>query len=594
MRKCSTYSLGELGIYKILRELEIIKGISILLALSYMSCGYITGHLQHFCWITGTAFFPFVCLFFLRINKNPVLKNFIFGSFAVFLFISSTHPGLIIGAVYFFIFSLLFIFIFRKSYCRNLYQPKFWLVNAAFLLLSCIFSIVVIISDLDVLQHISRGTKVSLSQSLLNPTTFQSYISILFPLAVNKTSFFSTDISMRNVYTGLSSVVAFIFLFRYLNRKILIAVSAPLLFFIFLSAGGIFENIFYYTLPLLGYVRLKGEFTYFAIMIMILMSAFSLQYFIQDRNFELLRKKLSKYLIVFFVLVAIIAIVFTVWRHSSVIYQRFSFGNFRTTIKTFLDDLSFSDLLLLNIFIQLLTLFLLTKRYSNSRSIFILSCNLILITWLGLPFTGLGMESKKVMNKKMMVEPHGLHPQRLVSLSQTTFLDSSLGKELWLLGSYSKKIGYPEEERYPVQLNTSKFFFQDSMLHNFINKQAFLFLARDTTISSVTNYDSSLIKINEFGPTHLKIIVNNTNFNFLIFLQNNYPYWETFLNGKRISHFTAYKTFIGLALPNGRQEIEFKFNPSPIRKVLILNIGIILVGLIIAFLPRIKSRRISS
>src|SRR6185312_12891851 len=170
--------IGGWGMYKVLRELGIGNGIGILIALCYMSCGYAVGHLQHFNWITGMGFFPFVCLYFLRTNRSPQLKNFILGSLSVFLFVSSTHPGFIIGAIYFLIFGIFFIFIFRKTNCRNFYQPNFWLINSAFLLFSLLFSILVIASDIDVLRYISRGNKVTLFQSLLHPTSFQCYLSL--------------------------------------------------------------------------------------------------------------------------------------------------------------------------------------------------------------------------------------------------------------------------------------------------------------------------------------------------------------------------------------------------------------------------------
>jgi hypothetical protein len=236
--------VGGWGMYKVLRELGITNGIGILIAISYMSCGYVVGHLQHFCWITGIGFFPFVCLYFLRINRSPQLKTFILGSLSVFLFVSSTHPGLIIGALYFLLFGILFIFLFRKTNCRNFYQRNFWLINFTFLLLSSVFSIVVIASDLDVIRSISRGAKVSLTQSLLQPTSFQCYLSLLFPLAVNKSSLFATDISMRNVYMGLVPIIAVVLSLKYINKKILITTLVPLLFFIFLSSGGIFKTFF--------------------------------------------------------------------------------------------------------------------------------------------------------------------------------------------------------------------------------------------------------------------------------------------------------------------------------------------------------------
>jgi hypothetical protein len=62
---------------------------------------------------------------------------------------------------------------------------------------------------------------------------------------------------------GSGSVIAIILSLKYIDKKILLAILVPLLFFILLSSGGIFKTIFYHILPLLGYVRLNGEFTYF-------------------------------------------------------------------------------------------------------------------------------------------------------------------------------------------------------------------------------------------------------------------------------------------------------------------------------------------
>jgi hypothetical protein len=582
--------IGGWGMYKVVRELGITNGIGILMAISYMSCGYIAGHLQHFCWITGTAFFPFVCLYFLRINRTPQLKNFILGSLSVFLFVSSTHPGLIIGSIYFLIFGILFIFLFRKTNCRNFYRPNFWLINFTFLLLSSVFSIVVIVSDLDVIRYISRGDKVSLTQSLLHPTSLQCYLSLLFPLAVNKSSLFATDISMRNVYMGLASIVAIILSFKYVNKKILLTTLLPLLFFILLSSGGVFKTIFYHIMPLLGYVRLNGEFTYFVILIILLLSAFTLQLFINDENFKVFLKKYARWSKLFLLVIMIIALLFILLQHSSIIYQGISFENVKTAIKNVLGNFYFADLLFLNALVQFITIVLLGGKYSHRNALFVLTGNVVLITWLVLPFTSLGMTSKKEMSKKMTTLPRGLRAQELQPLKQTKFLDSSLKNELWLLGSYSKKIGYPSEEQYPVQLNTTRKFFEDTALHDFINEQSFIFLCKDTIIGSQTNYDSTLIKTVEFGPGTLTVAVSNFNDSFLVFLQNNYHCWETWVNGKKEPHFTVFKTFIGLPLKKGNYVIRFKFNPVVIRSALKINIIIFVFGFIILAIPRLRNK----
>jgi len=578
--------IGGWGIYKVLKELGITKGIAVLIALSYMSCGYVVGHLQHFCWITGTGFFPFVCLYFLKVNSVPSMKNFILGSLSAFLFVSSTHPGLIIGAIYFLAFGIIFIFLFRKTSCQNFYRPNFWLINFIFLLVSSIFSMIVFASDLDVIGHISRGSKVTLDQSLLHPTSFQCYLSLLFPLAVNKSSLFTTDISMRNVYMGLAPIIAIFLSLKYIKKKILLAVLVPLLFFILISSGGPFKIITYHIMPLLGYVRLNGEFTYFVILIILLLSAFILHLFIHDENFKVLIKKYARWFKLFFLATMIVVLLLILFQHSSIINRHISLGNFKAAIKNIIDNSSFTDLLFLNASIQFLTIVFLSRKYSHRKAFLVLTVNMVVITWLVLPFTGLGMAGKREMDKKMTVGLRGLHVQELTPLNQTRFLDSSLRDQLWLLGSYSKKIGYPIEEQYPVQLNTTKEFFQDSALHHFINQQAYIFLSTDTTVWASTSFDSANIAITEFGPGHLKLQVNNTGYRFITFLQNDYPWWQTFINGEKIAHFTGYKTFITLPLIEGKQEIEYQFEPSPLKKVLWVNIAVIIAGLIFLFAKR--------
>lgn len=571
--------IGGWGMYKLIKELRIEKGIAIVIALSYMSCGYVTGHLQHFCWITGVAFFPYVVLYFLKINQQPVLKNFIAGAMAVFFFVSSTHPGLIIGAIYFFIFALLFIFIFRRNYCSHLYGKHFGLVNLLFLILSGIFSIVVIISNAEVLQHISRGDRVNES---IYPTSLQSFLSLAFPLAVNKSAFFATDISMRNMYIGLAGLAGFVLLLKKINIRLLIGVLVALIFFILISLG-IFHNYF----PLLAYVRLSGEFSYFTILILLIGGAFGLQ--AGGRYFS------KKFLIILLVLILILGIISLIDSHHLSLRYFFGSLDFKSAFKLFITQQNGNDLLTISCIIQALTLcWIIFKRRSKTALFYAVSVNLIIITWLTLPFTGLGMKSKKEMHESMTMLPKGIHPQEFQSLNNTAFLNSSLKGELILLGSYSKKIGYPEEEMYPVQLKSTAQFFADTALHRFINQQSFIFLHSDTTINAKTSFDSSNFQIQEFGPGHLKLTVKNTDYHFITFLQNNYRYWEVFINGKKTDQFTGYKTFITLPIANGKQEIEYRFNPSRIRKSAWVNLGILLMGIFVLAIPALRNTKLFS
>jgi hypothetical protein len=580
--------LGGWGIYLLVKE-SASKETAIITGLSYTCCGYIVGHLQHFIWITGTAFFPYVLLYFVRANKYPVLKNFIFTAFAVFFFLSAAHPGFVIGSLYFFIFLIIIICCFRKTIFVSLYSPHFWKICLILFSLSGLVSFVVIRSNLDVLAHISRGSKVNSTELLLFPTTLQSYISLMFPLAVQKSTLFNTDISMRNVYIGVGSLLGLCFFLRYGNNKALATILACLLFFILLSAEGTFKQVFSKILPGIAYVRLSGEFTYFVILIFLFTGAAGL---------ELLNKKQAEnykgsFLFVKIMLFACILVSAT-WIITSQSSALFNLSKInpggKSFIKNLIDQIHSGDLLLVSIIIQLATIIFI-QQYSSRKHILsiVTSLNLILFTWLALPFTGLGMNSRKVAQKTISAFPKGIYAPELVSINHTKYIDSSERDRLWLLSSYSKKIGYPTEERYPVQLVSTGRFFADSSLHQFINNQSWLFLSTDTTQNTTTNFDSSHIKILAFAPGYMKLEIKNDNYSFLVFLQNNYPYWHVKIDGAEVHHFTAYQTFIGINIPKKSSTIEILFDPKPIKNALWVSSIVIIIGLATLLIKKSRS-----
>jgi hypothetical protein len=583
--------LGGWGMFKLIKEF-FSKETALLIGLSYLCCGYAVGHLQHFIWITGLAFFPYVLLFFARTHKNPVVKNFIGCGISIFFFLSSTHPGLIIGAGYFFIFLFAFIFLFRNSVTKELYSRKFWLINLLLLITGAVSSLIVITSNLDVLNHISRGSKVSLNETLLNPTTIQSYFSLLFPLPVHKSNFFATDISMRNVYGGMALIFGLFFYFKNTDRKVILYSLVPVLFFILLASGGWFKTFAWHAFPLTGYVRMNGEFTYFVILILFLLAAGGLDTVLKNNVLKNQVTRISKILLVLFVLTAVIGLIVILITRSSILFSADQ-GYGKTFIKSVFEDLSFADLLVIQSIILFLTILMIKKFRSNFSALgFIVCINLIITTWLCLPFTGLGMKSKTEIQSVINSSQKGILPQELIPVNETKFIQPGTKREFIMLSSYSKKIGHPKMEEYPVQLNSSEAYFNDSLLVNFINRQAWLFLSTDTTVNASTDFSPSSISILENGPGKIKCSVNNNGFKYFVLLQNNYPFWNVSINGNKQEHFTAFKTFITVPLEGGTHIVEFDFNPAPVKKVLWAN-GVIIALFIVALsLKNIRNKRL--
>ena len=581
--------IGGWGVYKICRHFNISQNISILCSLSYMSGGYVVGHLQHFCWITGTAFFPYVFLFFIRSVNQPLIKNFVVGALFSFLFVSSTHPGLIIGAFYFFFFLTMHMLLIalknkQPEKCKTIIKS-----SLLFGLLSALLSIIVIVSNLEVLQHITRGNKVTIRETLSHPTTFQSYLSLFFPFAVNQGKFFQTDISMRNISIGIALLPGFCFFVQNFNFKKNWILLSMLFFFILLAAGGYFKLFAYNFLPYLGFVRLNGEFSYFTYIILILASAFGLSK-ISLSNVNLINRAFRN-MLVFFVAVLLICLIAIFISHNSILFSTTNISI--TEVKNILVELTFWDLLFLSSLLQAISVFLLKQYHINSASFLVLaSINLMLICWGCLPYTGLGQKPRKEVQAIIETFPKGITKPLQKTINENIYINKEYDSIIGSSAFYSKQIGYPTPLPYPVILRQSHMFYNIDSTLKFINGQSFLFLAIDTTIESRTTHDSNSIKIIKFTPTLTKIQVQNNGFKYLTFLQNNYPRWQVFLDGNPIKHFTVFKTFIGLTIPPGKHAVEFRFNTTSLKIVLWANVLILLMVLFLLTQQKIMNKAI--
>ncbi|HVU53894.1 MAG TPA: hypothetical protein VHD83_02515 [Puia sp.] len=585
--------IGGWGIYLLCKDHLRSPAVAIIAAMAYMTSGFITGHLQHFCWITGTAFFPYVLLFFFRVQHDPTVKNFILGGWCIFFFVASTHPGLIIGALYFLLFLLIALLCLRRDIRPAIDTRTTWTSGMLLLLSGLLLSIIVIVSDVDVLHNISRGSIVTLRQSLKAPTSFQSYLSLLFPLSVQKNdAFFHTDITMRNACISLLLFACLAVTAKRLSKKLLLGFGAILLFFILLSSGGPFKTFAYHFIPLTGNVRLNGEFNYFVVLMLLLAGAAGLEFGMSaPSGKEKVQRALYFLQWLFGISLAVSVIVLFLTRQSLLFAPPAEAENVKQSIKWVIDRLSFWDMILIQSVIQLVTLYLI-RRYWNSRLMLIVGLHQALLCWCILPYTGLGMADKASRQALISQFPKGIHAPEQKALVSTVYLDSVHIPELGLMGAYSKKIGYLKHEAYPIELTRSIDFFHDTALVHFILAQSWLFLSKDTTAGTAASFDSAHIHIVKFGPGIVRAVIDNTDFHYLTFLQNDYPYWKASIDGRPVAHFTGFKTFVTLPLPPGRQDVEISFDPAPIRHTLWIQLLIALSTLLLLCSRQIRNIRL--
>lgn len=569
--------IGGVGMFTLTRYFNVQKNVRFIAAIAYMCCGYNVGHLQHFNWLSGAAFLPWCVWTYLLLQQKFSIKNVLQGALLFYLLLSSAHPGLLIGAFYFFIALSLYLLFRREEINFSGRIKKFAITNAVLIIVLILLSAGLIVGYTDILPHITRGEKVVLSAALKNPATPQSWISILFPLAtVKNDSFFSTDISMRNIYFSLTLILFFfIALFRRdsWQRFFLFTGFA----FLLLSAGGIFKTFAYKFIPLISYVRLDGEFTIFSILCFILIAAIELDRFIKEQK-ELKGK--IKWIYYAFEVLLFAAIIFGLYKTISTkegllySYKNIAAQNgLPLKLKALIDALSFYDALWIQGIVQLFLLWgikfcLREKRWNLLVRIAV--ADVIIATLLNLPFTGVGKASvadvQHVLNKAPKGTP--IPPLQPIQKNDTISLEEKGLVGDWSL--YNKQIDVIHEVPYPIMLNTiSKYF-------DFIKNNPSSALIKNDFLFIKSEGDNKPI-VTSFTPNKIIFTIHAADSGVVVYQQSFYPHW-VYNSGKESKEIQPYSgAFISVPVTRGENKIEISFDSQKVKIAMLISLIIFLL-----------------
>jgi len=595
--------IGAWGMYKCGDIFGWSKEVKLIAAISYMCSGYIVGHLQHLNWVSGAGFLPW-CLWAYHLMLTAFSwKRILKSVFFFYLLLSASHPGIIISSMYFFGCYTVYLLILNSK--KNRFDFSIWVFSKSILLFLFIFLLIgisLIVSYTEILPFITRGDRAVIENPALNATTIQSWISFLFPFAIVKNdAFFHNDIALRNCYFG---VILFTFLISSFNlkRKETLFFFITGFFFLFLSANNFIQIFCYKYLPLLGYVRLNGEFRIFALFCFIITAASNLQHYLNVKN----NSKGIKRILFFLTSVSFVVII---WSFIKLIFTKESivFSSLNTThllsasfLKSVIDQLSFYDVLVLQGTIQLLLL-LLTKRiiHFNKPNYFLLIVilDLCTATLLQIPFTGVGTKSSKEIQTLLNASPKGIP---VPALKPIILNDQGSAETTAILGNwsfYNKKPGTNKHSAYPIQFKNEEYLFQSHVMH-FLEQKSFLFFSSNlpdssTLIRHLSGSANKLIdsgtriELLAFNPNNIqaKLIVNQPG--DVVLLYQDYPNWKYTLNGQSVQHETYLKSFskINISKP-GVYTVSYSFSPDKIKIFAIVSfITFILLLISLLLLP---------
>ena len=583
--------LAGLGMYKLIGFFNLDSRVRVIGGIAFMCCGFNTGHLQHFNWLSGAAFLPWCFWGYLLMLQKGLLKNIIRTVLFFYLLVASAHPGITISAFYFFIAILIFWFFKNEGVSAiNTRLKQTSISHGIFLLFFLLLSAGMIAGYLDILPYFVRSEKLTLASSLSNPSNLQTWVSALLPLATVKAdAFYHTDISMRNNYLSVTLLLFLLLaIFNKKNAWQKFLLVAGLLFAL-LAAGGIFKTFAYHYLPFIGYVRLNGEFRIFTLLCFILVASIELDKFIRQQKTFGGTLQWIYYLIEVIVITCIIAGMYKsiagkqsfIFNSSTILAQ----NSLPLKLKALVDTLTFYDTLWIQGTVQLLILWGVKwcTRFGKWDVLQkILVADMVIACLLNIPFTGVGKASVAQVQAVLLRAPKGIP---LPVLQPIRDIDSLPEAQKQLVGDwslYNKQPGVKQAVPYPVVLKNMNAYFENNYLHPDSN-----FLAMPFIFVGAKQPANTLL-IQNYSPNKIALSVDVSTVTKIILQQNFYPHWF-YLNGdvkKPVDQ--AGINFMSAPVNKGHNNIVFSFEPKLVKFAMLVSAVVFLIFCILMFIPASK------
>ena len=558
--------LSGVGMFLLCRSFSFTRTVSYVCGFAFMCSGYMVGHLQHLNWLSGAAFLPWCIWGYHMLLFKFSYKNAVQSALLFYMLLSSSHPGLIIGSLYFFIAYSIFHFVQKKKEDGPSFSPgsfvrkHLWMIGILLVL-----SLGLIMGYTDIIPYMTRGTAVN-TASTSNPFTIQSILSFLLPLSTTQAdSFFHTDISMRNGYIGLLLLLFILPAIRQRKHPVQHFLLYTAIAFALLSIGGYLRYVTQFLFPLSGYVRMPGEFMIFVVFALILIAGFTLNDFIRDgHHLSSEYRKIITVLQSGLMLAMVVGLIGAIVTQDSILFslnKALAAASFSGKFKALVDGIQFWDALWIQGLIQLILINEFggaLKQKSYQKLIRICAIDLVLATLLHVPFTGVGKNAVANVQYAVKKLPEGIPKPMMEPIVQLNAVDA--GRYSSLLGNqgyYQKQIGFVQKPFYPVALTTSAgIYTDDSSLYC---TKPFLF--------STGGMPSDSIFIKNFKGNYIELIINSPRADTIVFQQNVYPHWRAVVNGEVRKPIAYNGVYNAAVIRPGRNDLKFNFNPTGITAV---------------------------
>ncbi len=587
--------LAGYGMYRFTLHFNRHRTAALLAGVAYMLCGFFTGHGQALFSIVGAAWLPWVILYMIKNCETPTLYRTIKLAVFIFLMISTGYQFISIITGYL----LLAILIYYGA--QNFHTPgtirKLARYNGLLLILVVLLCLVIIVPVVQVLKFNVRLTEgVRYAKSILYPFTWPSLLSLMSPFATVKyPEFFRTDISMRNMYTGL--IILLVFAAGIFRKKT--GLQWLILVFGFVCLLASFgpslpvHKLMFRFLPLIHNLRMPAYFNLYFVFAVIFIAALQLPE-IFSRTGKSVRNLRILSLIAAGMMVVLLAF--------SVLHVSHPFPDFRELFHRhddFLRSLNFHDHILIQLPLQIMLVMMLflyltcnkTGKHTETLIAVLVFVEMIVAVNLNSYFTVYSTFRPGHIQDYLNAQPKGFpvpDPAPIEDNSDKKLMHDPLWRNMGIL---TKRLSYDGFSSFILNpynfLDDSIPELRDALIKNppvyfsgkvyrngeaRINHRAFtpedLFIP-DEAYNSLPVYlkrdtKKDTLEYVSFNPNQFTVECNLDTASVITYLQADYPGWKVSIDGGKTSHFTSNFMYISALVPAGGHQVTFRYENHPV------------------------------
>lgn len=564
-------SIAVYGMYKLSVSRGASCWIAIVCGLSFEFSGFMLDSTQFFTAVSSACWVPLIFLHFNKMLHNGTMKNAALLALNLSLLILCGYPAFFIITIYLLLFYLIY-FAWTKRKTKYIYGAIFLRIGlAVFLFLA--FCLPAIISFYQHLPFISRGEGQLLSvvqENSMNPATL---VSFLFPFSSQAHNLFlGSEPLMRTIYMGILPVCLFVVLLvngALKNTKNLLLLAASITMLL-LAFGKYFflRELAYHFLPGMNLFRHPGLFRLFFIFFFLFLIAGAFR--MNELNMRFL-KKAALGIFVFSIASLIISLIITASNHQ-LNYDMLRPGNFmgadfwQRMIPESISVLLISFLLHLSIRNISTTKYGAEIAYSetnmkksgrspgsflNLKYLFIVFfLDILISTQFHLPVTVIGAK-----HYSQVVNDLDRNPEKFPQPGNNSLARNSINSvdEEFEAGSrmpFRKMVGRNDYFITPGNLTTQDSFYKSPIRDSIMEKP----------LVSMVNQNGH-IRIEKMGANFIEGNLNAADNDEVLYLQNRYPNWQVFIDGKKKEIQPAAISFMMVRVEKGSHHFRFSYAP---------------------------------